>query len=145
MHKKGELGDQLIMFAFMFLLVIIGGGIVFGTSIFIGSEVPFNGVESSLLAYKIKSCLTNGDTTWIDNLKNRSDISLFSEKCGINVQIAEDYYAIGISNLDGSNVLFSYGDYKLCDSTNKYLICSTVKTDKYIIITTSKQRIRRKV
>ena len=37
-NKKGQLGDQMMIFAFIFLLVIIGGGIVIGTFVFQASS-----------------------------------------------------------------------------------------------------------
>jgi cytochrome c1 len=36
MHKKAQLGEQIMVFMFIFLMFVIGAGIVLGTYFFIG-------------------------------------------------------------------------------------------------------------
>lgn len=61
MNKKGLLGEQLMIFPFLFFLVIIGVGIVGGVLLFFGGEYDYRSVDASVLNYKIRECLVEED------------------------------------------------------------------------------------
>lgn len=151
--KKGELGEQLIFFAFIFLMAVVGGGIVIGTSIFIGSGYDFREGDANLLGAKIESCVDNGFN--LSTIKNPTDMGLLSEKCGLNQNLLESYYKIRICErkavknagecVNSQNPIFTFGNVIPCELTdsNKFLGCSKRATNDYIIITATNQLLRR--
>lgn len=156
--KKGQLGEQIMMFAFMFLLVVVGGGIVLGTYFFIGPEFDFRSVEANLLVNSIKQCLSDGSLK-LDGLaeEQKSDTGFIAEKCNLNKEVIEKNNLIKIcvseNNLencineaDNSKIAFSMkGDFTPCGLTdkNKFLGCFIEESGEYTIIATSRQNIRR--
>jgi hypothetical protein len=157
MDKKGQLGEQIMMFAFIFLIVVIGAGIVLGVYMFIGQGFDFRSGEAGLLAYNVKDCILNEGSSWFSELKTNPDL-LYS-KCKLSKAVIEDNNALRICpqaaevadclNPDSSHVAFSSGNYALCDpaGSNKLVGCSVLSFAKdnvnYIVIATSKQKIRR--
>ncbi len=157
MHKKGQLGEQVLIFAFIFLMVLIGGGILIGTLIFIGSEFDFRVNEANILSYNIKNCLINEGTSWLDDLKDKNNLELLYEKCNLDKEVIERNNLIKICTgqtapMDCSTeknsanlVLYSYGDFEPCklNLANEFLGCSATSLGKYAIVATSRQHIRR--
>jgi len=153
--KKGELGEQMVFFAFIFLMGIVGGGIVIGTSFYIGGGYDFRASDASLLGAKIEGCVGNGFD--LSTIKTSTDTETLSEKCGLNKDILESYYKIKICNrndvadangcLNTNNPIFNFGDVTPCgytsDNAKKFLGCSRRATKDYIIITATNQKIRR--
>src|SRR3989304_5956883 len=92
-YRRGQLGEQMMVFMFIFFMVIIGGGIVIGTGIFIGPEFDFRASEAVLLNYHIRNCFLGG------NLDNRASISddvivqtaFISERCKLNKNLIGTY------------------------------------------------------
>ncbi|MEM4259167.1 MAG: hypothetical protein QXS38_00170 [Candidatus Pacearchaeota archaeon] len=157
MNRGGQLGEQILVFAFIFLLVIIGGGIVIGTYLFIGSEFDFRVNEANILGYHIKNCLVSEGSDWLDNLKDKNNLDLLYEKCNLDKEVVERNNLIKICigqakpidcsiEKDANKiVLYSFGDFEPCklNLANNFLGCSAMTFGKYSIITTSKQHIRR--
>jgi len=157
MHNRGQLGEQIMVFMFIFLMFVIGAGIVLGTYFFIGPEFDFRAVEADMLSYKIKDCILN-DGSLFDGIKANPD--LFYTKCSLNKEVIESNNAIRVCPgaaevnicLDPNNpdAVFAVGNYGLCDpaGSNKIVGCSVAsfsdsKGTNYVIIATSKQKIRR--
>jgi len=158
----------MMIFAFIFLLVIIGGGIVIGTFVFIGPEFDFRGNEANLLAADIGECVSSEAQTgtenagfWLDNLADKSNFAFLSKKCGLDneailknnlIKICADEKNPSDCINEGSNgddkkvVFFTSGDFVPCGfpekEREKFIGCSIIQSGKYTIIATSKQRIR---
>lgn len=145
-RKRGELGSQMMIFTFLFLLIIIGGAIVAGNYIFFGQRYDGRQAEADELNYKISECLQG-------NMVDLSNVGEFYSKCGLNRNVLDErIYMIrigeckdrGCGNL---NVLFTLGsNFEACFFTGKsedYPKCSVtkiVKEGKEIqILTASKQ------
>ncbi len=157
MHKKGQLGEQLMIFAFIFLIVLIGAGIVIGTGIFIGSEFDFRGSDAEMLSFRVKDCLINSGGEWISGLKSEGGADLLYQKCNLGKSVIESYNRIKvcrgesspsncIGEADSAKIVFSSkGDFEPCGlkESNKFLGCSIISTGEYTIIATSNQQIRR--
>ena len=110
-NKGGQLGEQTTVFAFLFLLVIIGIGIAGGIYVFFGSSYDFRYIESDLLNYKIRNCLS--ENVFDDNFKNN-----FYEICKIDKKVIEDNeYVIRIL-VDGKEFL-KLGNEVECELSGK--------------------------
>ncbi len=153
--KRGyEVGEQLGIFFFLFLIVIIGVSIFVGVGLFFGKGYDFREVEAELLNYKIKECLAS----------NEIDIGFFKkenfyDKCRIDKGVIDlGNYIIKIcegSDRDSCVVgggIFSEGsNFQLCKLNIKknYVssLCSIKSFEKngkgFVIITGSKQDSRR--
>ena len=152
-NKKGQLGEQLVVFAFLFLMAVVGGGIVIGTSMFVGSGYDFREGDARLLGVKIENCVNDGFN--LSGVKDSANFGLLSEKCGLNKDILESYYKIRICDrkfvknvgecVNAQNPVFGFGDVTPCEfaDSNKFLGCSKRATNAYIIITATNQQIRR--
>ena len=53
MGKKGQMGGYLMLGSFIFMLLVIGGGIAAGTLLFFGTGYDFRKADSHALNYKI--------------------------------------------------------------------------------------------
>ena len=63
-NKKGEqMEDQVLSVAFIFLLLIIAGGISIGIGIFYGSGYQVKQIDSDNLNYKVSNCFYNNNLT----------------------------------------------------------------------------------
>jgi len=141
-NKKAEAGDQIMIFAFLLILFIIGGGIAFGVSLFFTSDYDTRQVDADLLNYKIKSCLSDNDIDF-SNPKN------FYTTCNINKNITQEFFLILIKQ--NQKEVFNYhGDETQCSLSEKnpnYPKCtnSTLikNNNEYYIMTGSNQHSRR--
>ena len=82
MNRKGDVGDQINVFGFLFLILIIGVGIVIGVLIFFGKGYDFREGEAKLLNYKIKECL-------LKNELNKEFFLGFFQKCKLDKDVIE--------------------------------------------------------
>lgn len=152
MYKKATGGQQLTIFPFLFLMMMIGLGITAGVWMFYGKGYDFRQAESSLLNYKLTSCILEKD---IDFTKD----SIY-DLCNLNKEIIEKNNIIKICKnsqdcVDSSSPLFFSGsNFQGCFFTgakqnDAYPKCSLVsikkQSDTYQIITGSKQLIRNKL
>jgi len=140
-NKKAQLGEQMTFFAFLFLLIIIGLGIVAGVYIFFGSGYDFRSVDADLLNYKIRNCISNNLLD--DNFKNN-----FYEICKIDLKVIEDKNYI-IRILADEKEFFDFGDELQCELSAKninYPKCTSVNFNSngknIFILTGSNQQSR---
>lgn len=137
MDKKGELGNQVMLFSFFFLLVVIGVGIVAGVWLFYGQGYDFRQAEAEVLNYEIKKCLVN------EKIDKSSFADEFYEKCRLNKEVVEQ----GIVKIIRDNeIVFSIGDEVQCGLSEKnenYPKCVEREIGVYKVLTGSNQRVRR--
>lgn len=147
MNRKGEAGSMLMIVVFLFLLIMISGGIVAGTYMFFGTGYEVRQLDADVLNYKIKECI---EKNWILEV-----VDNFYEVCGLNKEVLEEEgYKINIcegicsGNLPGIISLGS--NFEVCKFTGKgegypkCAISNVVKEGKnYEIIIASSQMPRR--
>lgn len=108
-NKKAQLGDQIPFVAFLFLLVVIGAGIVFGVFMFFGGESNFRGGEASILANYVGECLTEKDISVLGDIQNSEEkLSKFYDLCGLD-----------------SDVLLMIGGVRVCENPSSFSNCVT--------------------
>ena len=155
-NRKGELGDQMIMIAFVFLMAIVLAGIAAGVLIFAGSETDFRQTEADMLNSRIRSCLAEKQFD-LNSLKMEDVYT----KCNLNAEVlgstnlikicVSDSYINSENCIDEKNPAASTGgDFVVCALTgknNKFPKCSLqliqLKGKYVFVITESKQKIRR--
>jgi len=153
-NKKAQLGEQLTVFAFLFLLVVIGIGIAGGVYIFFGSGYDSRQVEADILNHKVRNCLS--ENILDDNFKDN-----FYEICKLNKQsmeVSKNLIKICVTSgnciEEGSPFFSTGGDFVICDveaakRNNAFQKCShstfTKEGKELQIITTSNQQIRRTI
>ncbi|MBX4196464.1 hypothetical protein KW805_02670 [Candidatus Pacearchaeota archaeon] len=147
---KGQLGNQLSIFIYLFLFVLIGGGIVFGTSLFLEDSSDFRSSDAVSLNREIQNCIRD---------VSEADFSTrFYDSCTIGKSVTDRYNLIkvcvnSVDCISAGNPLFSTGgDFQLCGiagvkSNGDYPSCVTTEmsanSKSYTILTVSKQRVRR--
>ena len=153
--KRGyEVGEQLGIFFFLFLIVIIGVSIFVGVGLFFGKGYDFREVEAELLNYKIRECLA-GNEIGIGFFEKEN----FYNKCRIDRGVVDSgNYIIKIcegndeNNCFISEGIFSEGsNFQACKLNIKknYAspLCSIKTFEKngksFVIVTGSKQDSRR--
>lgn len=145
--KKGRLGDQVAISAFLFLLFVIAGGIAVGIYIFYGDEYDFRPLEAEILNYNIRQCIFEKG-----NALNWNDEDEFYALCGLNKEVIKGNDIIQIK-IDGRET-FSANEGKVesCKLTGarkniNYPKCVIKEFDsegkKYELITGSFQKARR--
>lgn len=144
MNRKGA-GESLMIFVFMVLLMIVGGGIFWGVNAFYHQEYDFRSGESVLLLNKVNDCFNNNDFFAPD--------FDFYVSCHVNKNIIEDgKHMVLVKSSDGSQeVSFGVRDFEtqcqLNDKNTNYPKCSessVVKSGQgFRIITGSNQHSRR--
>jgi len=137
--KRGQLGRQLMIFPFVFLLVIVGLSIVGAFYFFLSQGYDNREIGAANLAYKAEKCIA-------ENIRSDSELKEkdnFYEKCKINKEVFEEYYGINITK-DG-NTLFHYGDLTPCylriGKSENYPICFKTRFHNYEIIVSNNQKI----
>ena len=153
MHKKGELGEQVSVFMFLFLMFVIGIGIVAGVYIFFGQGYDFREVEANLLSYKIGECIKENEIT-----EEFFEKGNFFEKCRLNKGAVEKNNIIRIcSGVEDcmraeKSLLDAGSNFQACgfEGTKKneaHPLCATNEFSKgekkFSIIVGSKQFSRR--
>ena len=104
--KKGT-GEALMFFAFIFLILIIGAGLVWGTSSFYGRDYEFRHIEAELLAEHTLKCFKQREFF-------TQGFDIYSE-CGLNKDVVENgKYLIYFESKEDGNKKFTLGvlDYK---------------------------------
>lgn len=64
MNRRAQLGDQVMIFPFLFIMILIGGGIVGGTLLFFGKEYDVRQSEANTLAYVLQRCVQQNTFNW---------------------------------------------------------------------------------
>lgn len=159
MHKKGVLGEQMMFFSFIFLMGVVGAGIVIGVYMFVGAEFDFRGSDANMLSYRLKNCISDLDSPQIEGIKGDGGNILLYSLCGLNKEVVEKYNKIKIcrgetnsmdciGEQDSGKIVFSSGgDFEPCgfEKESRLLGCSVADFEEYTIIATSKQGIRRNI
>ncbi len=163
LNKKGQLGEQIMIFVFIFFLVIIGGGIVIGTLLFFGNNIDYRGAEASMVAFKIKQCMLEGKVSTILKGENEQMLSMLADRCNLRKEVVLLYNRIRIcTDLkdvnscilagDKNKFLTSDGEFNVCDkqfaSKNQGLEQCFSEIFNYhntqiVILVTDRQSIRR--
>jgi hypothetical protein len=112
MNKHAQLGDQMYLIYFVFLLLIITVGIVAGSYSAFGKPYDSRDVDSALLMNKVVSCLEN--TPALTEVKIRSVLT----KCEIDQDTLEKGYILSVSIKDKE--VFKFGDSIVCGLQDKY-------------------------
>ncbi len=153
MDKRAELGDQLALGMFLFLMTIIGLGIIGGVYLFYGYGYDFRSLEANLLGQKVISCLG-------ENEINAEFFNNFYKKCNFNQQVLSEDHKLKIcSNVDlqtcigngkGEFVLGSDFDICLLNAAKKnrnYPKCETMEFKKgestYVVLAVSNQQFKK--
>jgi hypothetical protein len=163
-NRRGELGEQIMIFAFIFLIVVIGVGTVLAVSFFIGPEFDFRQIAADVLNYKISSCLKMNGLVWLGSAEFDSRKDVLYDKCNLNSSMIEQNNRIKICSgtdsidncigeQDKSKILvYTSGDMSSCNadlaSKNVYFPrCSVGLFEKngikYLVLVTDNQKIRR--
>ena len=148
-YRRGQFGDQFFAVLFVFLMIVIGGGIVFGVSAFFGGESEFRLVEADILYSLIQHCLLHTEMNW--QALQKSD-EVFYSTCRLDRSVVENYSLIQIVE-DGKEV-FSVNKGKTVScaltgaaSNDAYPKCIShaffIQGRRYVILTGSDQHIRR--
>src|SRR3989344_9290281 len=112
-NRKGQAGHWATFFLFLFILIIIGAGIVLGTSAYFGAQYDFRAEDSLLLNYKIKNCINNIDFTIEENFEK-----YFLDKCNLNEQTIKKDFLINLY-VDTSLKYTSGKDGSICKLSEK--------------------------
>ncbi|HVY01249.1 MAG TPA: hypothetical protein VHA12_00605 [Candidatus Nanoarchaeia archaeon] len=122
MNKKAESGDQIFLVYFLFILLIILGGIVVGDLLISGKPYDIRVSESEVLSGKIIDCLKN-----VEVLK-KEDISNLFLTCNFDEKLFEKGFIVSINSQTES--FFRYGNTVACglqDKGEQYPRC--IKTE----------------
>ncbi len=161
-QRRAQLGEQMMIFVFIFFLVMIGAGIVIGTFVFVGAEFDFRQTEASLLSYKVKQCLDEERLFGMEKMQIGERRGFFMKECGFNESSLERNNLVKICkgdvtlkqciDLKQEDSFFSTGgNFQVCDlnDNDDFAGCSSrillKEGQKYTVLTISKQSIRRKL
>lgn len=109
-------GEKLLSIWWLFIITMVGIGIVFGVSMFYSAEVDVRKVEAEILMDRISDCLFEQGML-ISNLLE-SDFDIFQE-CKLNKKVIESDFYIKISVLDESqNVIKEISEGVLTNACN---------------------------
>lgn len=67
MNRRGDTGNQVMFVVYLFLLVMISGGIVIGNLMFFGSGYDGRQLDADVLNYKVRECIRQNVLTDIKN------------------------------------------------------------------------------
>lgn len=136
--KKGELGNMTLIISFLFILGIIGFGIVSGNYAFFKDGHDIRQAEANSLNEKITECFSENEEILHEN-------DLFS-KCGIDEEIIEKNFLIVIKKDNAEIINVGKHDETRCilgDKNKQFPKCknSTISKDgsQYFILTGSNQ------
>jgi hypothetical protein len=142
-QRRAQVGEQMMVFWFVFLLLLVGGGIYAGVYIFFGSEYDFRKVDAEILNYRVEKCLIENEIDF-GNLSGEIGGN-FYEKCRLNQGIINETFFI-LVNATGKEYEAGPGDRQQCslgELNDKYLRCkgkTFVKNGKeYSVLTGSNQ------
>ncbi len=148
MNRKGDAGEGLLIFMFVFIATIILAGVIASISIFYGKEHNANDVkiaESKLLSSRVIECFLSSEKDFFSE-----DFDIY-EECGLDRGVIEKEHLIYISQGD-KEFLAGVGDYKKqcffegARENDNYPKCAesyVQKDDKsYLFVVGSNQRRR---
>ena len=147
--KKAQLGEQVMIFPFVLMLIVIGGGIAAGIYVFFSSGYDFRKVDADILNYKIQDCLTT------NKINFNQDKALLEKEfftvCNINQQIIKENFIIGIGKnsevklgIESDEVTCALSQTTAKNNPN-YPICTTTFLNDFRITTGSKQQAQKQI
>ncbi len=155
LNKRGAVGEQLSIIYFLFLILIIGGSIALGISIFYSKGYDYRQVEADLLNYKVRQCILEND---INDEFFKSE--KFFETCSLNKEILEKNNIVKICDGFGDDCTTSDEPFLVLGSNFNICKIKSAEDDafpkcsfgeinkdrkKFIIITGSNQVSRRSI
>lgn len=154
--KNKKAGEKLLSIWWIFVLLVIGGGIVLGVIIFQSKEININPLEADLLSEKISQCFSNEG--YLD--RNIDENNIFAE-CRISEKLFEkgsDFY-FRVLVYEGGNLIkkIEKGDFSFekecvigksiemknspkCSEKSFLVLDSNGKELKIVILTSSNQK-----
>ncbi len=119
MNKQG--GEKLLSMWWIFVLVVIGAGIVLGVLIYHSKEINVNEIEADVLSEKIMNCITDNGYLNLNVLKDNFDIfqecRLEKNILGIN-NAGEFYFGIFIYDTGRINSISKNEDTEVYSSVS---------------------------
>ncbi|MDO8459810.1 MAG: hypothetical protein Q7S74_01750 [Nanoarchaeota archaeon] len=126
MNRKAELGNQLMIIPFVFLLIIIGGGLFAGSAIYFGKPLNTQQTDATLLNYKLTKCIKQQPFDWQAG-QDILDKEIY-KKCQLDESVIKENFLILIK-IDDEIKYTWRGDETKCalsDITNEnYPKCAT--------------------
>ena len=139
-NKKAQLGEQIMIFPFLFMIIIIGLGIAAGIYMFFGSGYDFRQVDADILNYKIRECLSN-------NKIDFSQETEFFTTCSLNEKVIKESFIILIEQ-NNQVKIGSNSDETTCSIAKEnpnYPKCTTTYLNDFKILTGSKQQAQKQI
>jgi len=116
MDRKGALGWQIFgIFELLLFMIIVGGGIAFGTYLFYGKGYDFRNAEADLLNYKIRNCIMENE--------NMDFYNEFFERCGLDREIVNKTNIIKICSNSGDCIEERKNERILFQSGSNFVAC----------------------
>ena len=97
--RNKKAGEKLLSIWWLFIIAMVGTGIVFGVSMFYSAEIDVRKMEAEILNDKISDCLFEQGVL-IDNLLE-NDFDIFQE-CKLNKKVIDSDFYFNISILNES-------------------------------------------
>lgn len=143
-NKKAKTGNFFMIIAFMFILIFISVGIIIGIYMFFGSELDFRQIDSDVLNFRIKKCISEKEINW------EHELDLY-KKCLLNEQVIKDNFLVLIKI--NNEIKYDHAaDEIQCDLSEKndaFPKCTNSNFNKngndIYILTGSEQRSKEKV
>jgi len=104
--RRGQVSEAVDLFPFMIFLILVGGGLIAGTTIFYGEEIDYRIVEANQLADIVKNCISENGF-WVEKEK-------FYEHCGVSEKVLNVGHSLNVVIGGKDNVVFG-GNFKACD------------------------------
>ena len=145
MNRKGDVGNQVMIFSFLFLLFVIGVGLVAGVFMFYGFDYEFRDVEAAELSFVIQECM-------LENEVNDEFKESFFDVCNLDKEVIEESgmgFKICRDTRDCINednvFLQSGGNFQTCDfegarKNEAFPKCVKKSFGEFEIITMSNQK-----
>ena len=106
-NRRGQVSEAVDLFPFMIFLVLVGGGLIAGTTIFYGEEIDYRIVEANQLVDVVKNCIETEGFWGSDNEK-------FYEWCGVSEKVLNVGHSLNVVIGGKDNAIFG-GNFKACD------------------------------
>lgn len=97
MNKKA--GEKLLSIWWIFVLLVIGGGILIGVILYYSTDINIKGIEAEILTERIINCITDNGYLKAEVLADNFNIT---EKCRLDTEVFSM----------GSNFYFNLSVYK---------------------------------
>ncbi len=109
-------GEKLFSIWWLFIITIVGTGMVWGVSMFYSAEIDVRNVEAEILMDRISDCLFEQGMLINNLLEN--DFDIFQE-CKLNKKVIESDFYFNVSILDESgNVIKEIEEGVLTNTCN---------------------------